>query len=134
MGSAPPYPRFDGSQPCRDVDPESFFPKTPQDSLKASKAAARVCAGCPFLDACREYAIAHDVQGFWGGLTEQERREERKRRGITPVRVRVSDAALRRMEIEDIDDGVRPAAEVAIRVGCSIVTVLRARRDRSEVA
>ena len=40
------------------------------------------CAGCPVLASCREYAIRHEEYGFQGGLSERERKEIRRKRGI----------------------------------------------------
>lgn len=36
--------------------------------------AKKVCATCPVLDTCRDYALEHgELYGVWGGLTENER-------------------------------------------------------------
>lgn len=37
-------------------------------------AAKRLCAACPVLAPCREFARQHHEQGLWGGETEDERR------------------------------------------------------------
>lgn len=42
----------------------------------------KICLGCPVLQECREWAILHETQGFWGGLTPIERESERVIRGI----------------------------------------------------
>ncbi len=44
--------------------------------------AKAICATCPVLAECREWAIVHERFGIWGGLTERERRDiqVRKRR------------------------------------------------------
>lgn len=45
------------------------------DSAKA------VCATCPVLARCREHALStQEPYGVWGGMTEEERREEIERR------------------------------------------------------
>lgn len=33
----------------------------------------RICAACPVLQACGEYALTHDVAGFAAGMTELQR-------------------------------------------------------------
>lgn len=43
----------------------------------------RVCLTCPVVQECREYAISHELYGFWGGMTAIERQSERVLRGIT---------------------------------------------------
>jgi hypothetical protein len=42
----------------------------------------RICLTCPALEACREYAISHELYGFWGGMTAMERISERVVRGM----------------------------------------------------
>jgi WhiB family redox-sensing transcriptional regulator len=58
---------------CRGEDPSIFFP--PPGGL--GEAAKVICARCPVVDHCLEYAIAYPTKtsgGVWGGLTESERR------------------------------------------------------------
>ncbi|MEK6438938.1 WhiB family transcriptional regulator [Pseudonocardia sp. T1-2H] len=66
---------------CRDVDPEVFFPlaEAGPELVRQEARAKRVCAGCPVLAECREFAVAE--LGHWvaGGLSESERRELRAR-------------------------------------------------------
>jgi WhiB family redox-sensing transcriptional regulator len=57
--------------------------------------ARSVCAPCPVVEHCREYAlIAPETHGVWGGLTPKERARIRRRRnligqvGLPKVRVR----------------------------------------------
>lgn len=56
-----------------DHDPEWWFqPSTSADTRKAK----RLCAGCPVLSLCREYAFTHKItDGTWGGLSEKELRD-----------------------------------------------------------
>ena len=42
----------------------------------------RVCLSCPVVQECREYAITHELWGFWGGMTAMERQSERVMRGV----------------------------------------------------
>ena len=40
-----------------------------------------MCAGCPVVVQCLEYALAQDERfGIWGGLSERERRRIRLQR------------------------------------------------------
>lgn len=83
-----PYPRFDGTQACADsTDPEAAW-----------------CVDCPFLLACRQYALDHDVRGVWGGLDDADRRTERAALGLPPP-IQVSD------ELDDLVIAWRRAAE-----------------------
>lgn len=53
-----------------------------------------VCATCPVLDPCRDHGLRYEEHGIWGGLTERERREERRARGITMISLDVLTARL----------------------------------------
>lgn len=68
---------------CRhpDVRPEAFFPvvKGSQAHLFEAEAKA-VCARCPVLEECREWALNVQEWGIAGGLSEEERRTVRRAR------------------------------------------------------
>lgn len=70
---------------CRDEDPELFF-AWDEDDIDAAKA---ICAGCPVIRPCLDYALKHEKEGVWGGTTEDERKRIRKSHGIRlePVRM-----------------------------------------------
>lgn len=38
----------------------------------------RICASCPVLEMCRDYALLHEGSGNWGGMSRSERSAERK--------------------------------------------------------
>jgi hypothetical protein len=69
---------------CRDVDPEIFFPAAESGRFTdAEIARARtVCATCPVIEECREFARGRLPYGIAGGLTPAERRR-RERSGRT---------------------------------------------------
>ena len=59
---------------CPQTDPEIFFP----EKGGSTREAKRVCAKCPVLEECLDYAIESDQRyGIWGGLSERERRIRR---------------------------------------------------------
>lgn len=61
-----------GSALCAQVDPEIFFPEKGGGTHDAK----RVCAGCPVIRECGEYALKHNERfGVWGGLSERARRK-----------------------------------------------------------
>jgi WhiB family transcriptional regulator, redox-sensing transcriptional regulator len=66
-----PYPRFDGTQRCRDLDAELFFPLSSQELPGEVR---RACGECTFRSACLGYAMDHSLEGIWGGTTEAHRR------------------------------------------------------------
>ncbi len=64
---------------CRDLDTEQFFHPEGErggNRRRRDEAAKAICAQCPVIDQCREYALAsQEPFGVWGGLTQEERRE-----------------------------------------------------------
>ena len=61
---------------CAQTDPEAFFP----EKGGSTREAKRVCASCDVRGECLEYALAKDERfGIWGGLSERERRELKRR-------------------------------------------------------
>ncbi|TKG61576.1 WhiB family transcriptional regulator [Prauserella endophytica] len=61
---------------CAQTDPEAFFP----EKGGSTREAKRTCFGCPVKKECLEYALAHDERfGVWGGLSERERRNLKRR-------------------------------------------------------
>ena len=66
-----------------DLSPEEiqrmFFP-SPGNSKKANDAKA-ICASCPVIKECLEYALSiPDIHGVWGGTAENDRRKIRRMR------------------------------------------------------
>lgn len=63
----PSLPRrdfLDGTEPCREVDPEVFFPI----EGGSPRAARRICGGCEVREECRDWAITAGIEyGVWGG-------------------------------------------------------------------
>ena len=52
---------------CLDEDTSYFFPEKGKESRKG------YCTGCPVINQCKTYAIAHDEDGVWGGTSKYER-------------------------------------------------------------
>jgi WhiB family transcriptional regulator, redox-sensing transcriptional regulator len=61
---------------CNDVDPELFFPVGSAGAgLRQIHEAKRICRRCPVIEPCFRWAMENrEVEGVWGGTTEQERR------------------------------------------------------------
>ena len=66
---------------CRDTDPDLFFPVgTTGYALVQIDRAKQVCGECPVSDDCLQYAIeTNQDSGIWGGTSEEERRQIRRR-------------------------------------------------------
>lgn len=69
---------------CKGEDLVMFFgpegERQPERDIRERKAKA-VCSGCPVRPACLDYALGvPEKAGTWGGLNEDERASERRRR------------------------------------------------------
>ncbi|MCI5825328.1 MAG: WhiB family transcriptional regulator [Arcanobacterium sp.] len=62
---------------CNKLDPEVFFhPEGERGGPRRRRIerAKAICAQCPVIAQCREYALDnHEPYGVWGGLSEEER-------------------------------------------------------------
>ena len=58
---------------CAGSDATVFYPPPDDDTL--AEQAKEICAMCPVLAQCRDFALTtREKHGVWGGLTERERR------------------------------------------------------------
>jgi WhiB family redox-sensing transcriptional regulator len=61
---------------CRGMDPRIFFPVKDSDSDQG----LAICADCRVWVDCLKFAIKnHELNGIWGGCTEDQRRTGTKR-------------------------------------------------------
>jgi len=63
---------------CKEYDTSVFFPE-PGDH---GKLAMGICAGCLVVESCLEWALRHEDEGVWGGVTARKRRALRTQRGV----------------------------------------------------
>ena len=63
---------------CAQVDTEIFF----VEKGGSTRSAKKVCRACPLVEACLEYAIAHEDHGVWGGYSARERWRLRKNQAL----------------------------------------------------
>lgn len=80
----------DGSQACANpgIDPDWFFAEDDKQQLWATK----ICQDCPLIVDCADYALTHNVDGVWGGMTERTIRAMRRKKGV-PVKPITGDSA-----------------------------------------
>lgn len=70
------------SAACRSEDPDVFYPSG-QAARGLVADAQAVCAICPVMEACGQWALEHREQwGIWGGMSENRRRQILRRRGM----------------------------------------------------
>lgn len=63
---------------CAGSDPDLWF----SVGALQHKQAKTICRQCPVRTSCLEYAMEEPVDhGIWGGLTERERRRQRRKSG-----------------------------------------------------
>jgi WhiB family transcriptional regulator, redox-sensing transcriptional regulator len=72
---------------CRDEDPELFFPVSEVGpAARQADLAKAICARCPVRELCLGYAMDNGLDhGVFGGTTETERRELRRRARAYPI-------------------------------------------------
>lgn len=79
-GDVSPGFAFTGLQECHKVPDPDLFYQLDRDSIEAAKA---VCARCPLIAQCRDWALAtEEPHGVWGGLDEGERKKLRAGAGL----------------------------------------------------
>ena len=75
---------------CRELSfeevDEIFFP----EKHVHATAAKNYCRECPVINVCRAYAVFYKEDGFWGGLTANDKREIRK----SPVMLEILETYL----------------------------------------
>jgi hypothetical protein len=83
------YPEWTGDEPCRQIDPDWFFPSSFHAIRSKEKDLLQeICNSCPSREPCLMWAIRHEVHGWWAGTTPYERDTLRRHMGIrleTPV-------------------------------------------------
>lgn len=73
---------------CAGLDVDLFYMENSAEAALVTGTLRRMCQGCVIVHECREYAIARESQGFWGGMTASERSQFRtlaRRHGDTTV-------------------------------------------------
>jgi WhiB family redox-sensing transcriptional regulator len=81
---------------CKGEDPSLFFPNSwfaeggsNTETIRLMRAqiqrAKDICDGCEVKEPCFAYAIYHEIYGIWGGSTETDRENFRKKHNITRV-------------------------------------------------
>lgn len=114
---------------CAQTDPDMFFPEKQGAPARSPKA---ICAACPVVEQCLEYALATaQTEGIWGGRTPRELRHLRRDRGM------LSAPAQRSLELHSkilarLAAGVSVEA-IAVELEITARTVWRARREATSL-
>ena len=77
------YPNYTGAEPCATLGVDFYFSDVRIDGNYPHRDLLNnICAACPMLDKCREWALHREEYGFWAGMTARERVSIRKQLGI----------------------------------------------------
>lgn len=76
------YPRFTGTEPCTEIGPGAYTEDPEGGFIPGRAVMVAACLSCHTYTACREWAVRHEAYGFWAGMSANDRRKERSRRGI----------------------------------------------------
>ncbi len=60
---------------CSGMETNLFF----SDLYSVYSHAITICHNCPVKTPCLEYALAHKLEGIWGGTTHRQRRQIARR-------------------------------------------------------
>jgi WhiB family redox-sensing transcriptional regulator len=71
---------------CIGTDTEAFFTDD-HGAYEHPAMLKRICGECTVQTDCLEYALTHEVKGYWGNTTDQQRIAIRKAKGIVPRRL-----------------------------------------------
>lgn len=81
----------DPGRHCKGLDPALMFAPEAEDyesvselrlaTYAAHRYASELCQGCPMIEHCAEWGIAHEEYGVWGGLPPAMRKRTRMKRG-----------------------------------------------------
>jgi WhiB family redox-sensing transcriptional regulator len=69
---------------CADTDPEAFFTEAGSSTYPNVLLLKRICGSCIVKNECLDYALKHEVLGYWGNTTEFQRRKLRQKLNIIP--------------------------------------------------
>lgn len=78
-GLGPDYPAYTGSEPCTEIGLVWYFVPT---RVSHETVLANACKRCDLYAECREWAVWHELHGYWAATTPVQRERERQSRGI----------------------------------------------------
>jgi len=69
---------------CTGTDPDAFFTEEGSGTYTDIIMLKKVCGNCAAVKECLDYALRHDVKGYWGNTNENQRSKIRKQLNIIP--------------------------------------------------
>ncbi|MFF4417028.1 WhiB family transcriptional regulator [Streptosporangium sp. NPDC001559] len=131
----PPSAEWQRRAACETEDFALFFPahkEQPEDRERRERKAKAICAQCPVRTECLNYALSRpEKYGTWGGLNEEERKNERRRlfRRSRTDAMSEGDWALYADSVQLIEIRGLPLAEAANHLDVDVITLRRVRRQ-----
>ena len=74
---------------CAGTETEEWF--TDSTIYSNKEILKKICSTCLAKDECLDYSLRYNVQGFWGGTSEFERKQMRQVLNIIPEPVLISE-------------------------------------------
>ena len=72
-----------GPTACSSYDPDLFFPDPEGPNFsQLMRHAKEICFTCPYQLRCLELAVKNDEPGVWGGTSQPERRQMKRKNKI----------------------------------------------------
>ena len=68
---------------CEGTDTEMWFPGNGKEYTH-KEYLIKICGGCPARQECLEYALEYNVDGFWAGTTDHQRKQIRRQKRMIP--------------------------------------------------
>lgn len=73
------FPAYDGHEPCRQVDPDLYYPSTFNAVPRRTRALMNeLCNECHMREPCLMWSLHHEKDGFWAGTTPEDRHRMRR--------------------------------------------------------
>lgn len=72
---------------CIGIDVNMFFTEEDSSIYPEENLLERTCNSCVVKTQCLDYALHHNVQGWWGGTSEAKRRKLRQQLNIIAIPV-----------------------------------------------
>lgn len=76
---------------CIGIDTEMFFVQEPSKVYQNIETLKNICNNCIVKQECLDYALHHNVLGWWGGTGEKTRNHIRKKLNIIPEPVLITE-------------------------------------------
>jgi len=76
------YPKWTSTPACANTDTEEWFTPENSPAYRNELTLRKICSNCPVRNTCFDYALRHNVFGYWAGTTPRVRQAMRVRLGI----------------------------------------------------